>query len=96
MRLTTHVPDPRGARRKSATTRAFWQIIVSLLGLTLTTYLMVVLAARFFRAGNLLSDASFSWRRLVTGWREQGAEIGSPDLTQDITGAGSITSRGDK
>ena len=47
-----------------------WQIIVSLAGLALTTYLMVVLAARFFRAGNLLSDASFSWRRLVTGWRE--------------------------
>jgi len=47
-----------------------WQIIVSLLGLAGTTYLMVVLAGRFFRAGNLLSDAPFSWRRLVTGWRE--------------------------
>jgi hypothetical protein len=38
--------------------------------LALTTYLMVALAARFFRAGNLLSDASFSLRRLVTVWRE--------------------------
>lgn len=47
-----------------------WQIIVSLAGLALTTYLMVVLAARFFRAGNLLSDASFSLRRLATEWRE--------------------------
>ena len=47
-----------------------WQIIVSLLGLAGTTYLMVVLAARFFRAGNLLSHAPFNWRRLVTGWRE--------------------------
>jgi ABC-2 type transport system permease protein len=47
-----------------------WQIIVSLAGLALTTYLMVVLAGRFFRAGNLLSDASFNWRRLATGWRE--------------------------
>ncbi|MGB5931444.1 MAG: ABC transporter permease, partial [Anaerolineae bacterium] len=47
-----------------------WQIIVSLLGLAGTTYLMVVLAGRFFRAGNLLSDAPFSWRRLATGWRE--------------------------
>ena len=47
-----------------------WQIIVSLTGLALTTYLMVVLAGRFFRASNLLSDAPFNWRRLATGWRE--------------------------
>jgi ABC-2 type transport system permease protein len=47
-----------------------WQIIVSLAGLALTTYLMVVLAARFFRASNLLSDASFSLRRLATEWRK--------------------------
>ena len=47
-----------------------WQIIISLAGLALTTYLMVVLAGRFFRAGNLLSDAPFNWRRLATGWRE--------------------------
>jgi ABC-type Na+ efflux pump permease subunit len=47
-----------------------WQIIASLAGLAVTTYLMVVLAARFFRADNLLSDAPFSWRRLVTGWRK--------------------------
>jgi ABC-2 type transport system permease protein len=47
-----------------------WQIIVSLAGLALTTYLMVMLAAHFFRAGNLLSDTPFSLRRLATGWRE--------------------------
>jgi ABC-2 type transport system permease protein len=47
-----------------------WQIIVSLAGLALTTYLMVVLSARFFRASNLLSDASFSLRRLATEWRK--------------------------
>ncbi len=47
-----------------------WQIMVSLAGLAVTTYLMVVLAARFFRAGNLLSDTPFSLRRLATGWRE--------------------------
>lgn len=47
-----------------------WQILASLAGLALTTYLMVVLAGRFFRAGNLLSDAPFNWRRLATGWRE--------------------------
>jgi hypothetical protein len=28
------------------------------------------MAGRFFRAGNLLSDASFSLRRLATEWRE--------------------------
>lgn len=49
-----------------------WQIVVSLAGLALTAYLFVVLAARFFRAGNLLSDASFNWRRLATGWRKAG------------------------
>ena len=47
-----------------------WQTIVSLLGLAGTTYLMVVFAGRFFRAGNLLSDTSFSLRRLATGWRQ--------------------------
>jgi ABC-2 type transport system permease protein len=46
-----------------------WQILVSLVGLALTTYLFIVLAARFFRASNLLSGESFSWRRLATGWR---------------------------
>jgi ABC-2 type transport system permease protein len=47
-----------------------WQPIVSLLGLGVTAYLMALLAARFFRAGNLLSQASFNWRRFATGWRE--------------------------
>ena len=47
-----------------------WQPIVSLSGLALLTYLFVVLAGRFFRASNLLSQASFNWRRFATGWRE--------------------------
>lgn len=47
-----------------------WQPVVSLLGLALTAYVAVLLAARFFRADNLLSDASFSWQRFATGWRE--------------------------
>ncbi len=50
---------------------SLWQIIVSLAGLALTTYLMVVLAGRFFRAGNLLAETPFSLRRLATGWRER-------------------------
>jgi ABC-2 type transport system permease protein len=47
-----------------------WQILVSLVGLGLTVYLFIVLAGRFFRAGNLLSHDSFNWRRLATGWRK--------------------------
>jgi ABC-2 type transport system permease protein len=47
-----------------------WQILVSLGGLAVTTYVFVSLAARFFRAGNLLSSESFSWKRLATGWRK--------------------------
>lgn len=46
-----------------------WQILASLAGLLLTAYLFIVLAARLFRAGNLLSAESFNWRRLATGWR---------------------------
>jgi ABC-2 type transport system permease protein len=42
-----------------------WQIFVSLAGLIITTYLFIILAARFFRAGNLLSDRSFSLKRMA-------------------------------
>ena len=49
-----------------------WQVLVSLAGLALTAYLFVVLAARFFRSGNLLSQDSFNLRRLATGWRRTG------------------------
>ena len=47
-----------------------WQILASLVGLSLTAYLFIVLAGRFFRAGNLLSHDSFNWRRLATAWRK--------------------------
>ncbi len=47
-----------------------WQPIVGLLGLAATTYLMMLLAARFFRADNLLSHAAFTWQRFATGWRK--------------------------
>jgi ABC-2 type transport system permease protein len=46
-----------------------WQIVASLVGLVTTTYLTISLAGRFFRADNLLSQDSFNWRRLATGWR---------------------------
>jgi ABC-2 type transport system permease protein len=42
-----------------------WQLLVSVLGLAATTYLFIVLAGRFFKSGNLLSDDSFSWRRMA-------------------------------
>jgi ABC-2 type transport system permease protein len=58
--------------RLAMTPVPLWQILVSLAGLALTAYLFIVLAARFFRAGNLLSQDSFSWRRLATGWRRPG------------------------
>jgi ABC-2 type transport system permease protein len=48
-----------------------WQVLVSLVGLALTTYLFVTLSSRFFRADNLISQESFNWRRLATGWRKQ-------------------------
>jgi ABC-2 type transport system permease protein len=49
-----------------------WQLLVSLAGLAVTAYLFIVLAARFFRSGNLLSQESFNLRRLATGWRRAG------------------------
>jgi ABC-2 type transport system permease protein len=46
-----------------------WQVVISLAGLAVTTYLFVLLAARFFQAGNLLSERSFNLKRLLTEWR---------------------------
>jgi ABC-2 type transport system permease protein len=42
-----------------------WQPLVSLLGLAATTYLFVLLSARFFRADTLLSTATLHWRRVA-------------------------------
>ncbi len=46
-----------------------WQIALSLAGLAITTYLLVLLAARFFRADTLLSNASLNWGRFVSEMR---------------------------
>lgn len=46
-----------------------WQILFSLAGLAITTYLLVLFAARFFRADTLLSTSSFHWKRLFTEFR---------------------------
>ena len=42
----------------------FWQAAVSLVGLAVTAYFFIHLAARFFRADTLLSSGSLSWRRI--------------------------------
>lgn len=42
----------------------FWQPVVALVLLAVTTYFFVLLAARFFRADTLLSSASMSWARV--------------------------------
>jgi ABC-2 type transport system permease protein len=41
-----------------------WQVAVSLGGLVITAYLLILLAARFFRADTLLSNAAIEWRRV--------------------------------
>ncbi len=48
-----------------------WQPIVSLAGLALTAYLLVLLSARFFRADTLLSGASLHWRRIVQEFKNK-------------------------
>ncbi len=50
-----------------------WQIAASLVGLAVTTYLLVLLAARFFRADTLLSNASLNWGRIIKELRGRGA-----------------------
>jgi ABC-2 type transport system permease protein len=57
--------------RLALTEVPIWQILISLTGLAITAYLVITLAGRFFRAESLLSTASFSWRRLLTGWQEK-------------------------
>lgn len=41
-----------------------WQPLVGIVLLAVTTYLFVLLSARFFRADTLLSNASLNWKRL--------------------------------
>jgi ABC-2 type transport system permease protein len=46
-----------------------WQISVGLLGLGITTYLVVLLSARFFRADTLLSSDAFEWKKILSTLR---------------------------
>jgi ABC-2 type transport system permease protein len=46
-----------------------WQISVGLLGLVITTYLVILLSARFFRADTLLSSGAFEWKKVLSTLR---------------------------
>lgn len=56
--------------RLAATQVPPWQLAVSLAGLLAATYGFVLLAARFFRADTLLSDASLNLRTIVQQMRQ--------------------------
>jgi ABC-2 type transport system permease protein len=47
----------------------WWQPLAGLLGLALTTYLVVLLSARLFRADTLLSSAPLRWRSFLSQLR---------------------------
>lgn len=49
-----------------------WQIFASLGGLAVTTYLLVILAARFFRADTLLSNSSIKWQSFIAELHHSG------------------------
>jgi ABC-2 type transport system permease protein len=57
--------------RITATEVPIWQILLSLGGLAITTYLIVLLAARFFQAETLLSSDSISLKRVFTALKRQ-------------------------
>jgi ABC-2 type transport system permease protein len=60
---------PAMIARLAATEVPLWQPVVSVAGLAITTYLVILLSARFFRADTLLSSASLNWRRIVQAGR---------------------------
>jgi ABC-2 type transport system permease protein len=55
--------------RMAAATVPLWQSLLGLVLLAGTAYLFISLAARFFKADNLLSGASIQWKRLVSEFR---------------------------
>jgi ABC-2 type transport system permease protein len=60
---------PAMIARLAATDVPFWQPAVGVVALAITTYLVILLSARFFRADTLLSSASLDWRRIVQAGR---------------------------
>ena len=59
--------------RLSATSVPIEQLLIGLLLLAATTYLFVLLSARFFRADTLLSSDSLNFRRLIREFRQKAA-----------------------
>jgi ABC-2 type transport system permease protein len=55
--------------RLSAGPVPIWQPLLGIVLLAGTTYLVVLLSARFFRADNLLSESALGWKRLVAEFR---------------------------
>lgn len=55
--------------RLAAGSVPLWQLLASVALLGVTTYGLVALAGRFFRADTLLSGAALKWGRLLTAWR---------------------------
>ena len=46
-----------------------WQLLLGLLSLAITTYLVILLSARFFRADTLLSIDAFDWKKILSALR---------------------------
>ncbi|MFU8772331.1 MAG: ABC transporter permease [Anaerolineales bacterium] len=47
----------------------FWQPAVGLVALAITTYLAVLVSARFFRSDTLLSSDAFTWKKVIAALR---------------------------
>ncbi|MEZ4634754.1 MAG: hypothetical protein R2856_07225 [Caldilineaceae bacterium] len=60
---------PSMIARLASTDVPFWQPAVGVVGLAITTYLAILLSARFFRADTLLSNAAMSWGNLFRAVR---------------------------
>ncbi len=60
---------PAMISRLAATDVPLWQPAVGIVGLAVTTYLAILLSARFFRADTLLSTSAINWRRIFQAAR---------------------------
>ncbi|MBI1295250.1 ABC transporter permease subunit [bacterium] len=60
---------PSMIARLAATDVPLWQPVVGVAALAITTYLAILLAARFFRADTLLSSSSLNWQSLFRAVR---------------------------
>jgi ABC-2 type transport system permease protein len=61
--------------RITASVVPIWQIILSLGGLVLTTYFVVLIAAKFFQAETLLSSDSISLKRIFDAFKRQSGDL---------------------